>query len=68
MRDIPEDSNDPSNNEDGDEFGYNDVADGTVPIEISHGGGELGDLQDALNEAMNGKKQRYATTIFSDSS
>ncbi|KAJ6457862.1 hypothetical protein DFH09DRAFT_1115679 [Mycena vulgaris] len=52
MRDIPEDSNDPSDYEDGDEFGYNDVADGTVPIEISHGGGELGDLQDALNEAM----------------
>ncbi|KAJ6525789.1 hypothetical protein DFH09DRAFT_1095503 [Mycena vulgaris] len=58
MWDIPEDSNDPSDYEDGDEFGYNDVADGTVPIEISHGGGELGDLQDALNEAMNGKKQR----------
>ncbi|KAJ7640923.1 hypothetical protein B0H17DRAFT_1216483 [Mycena rosella] len=39
-------------------FTYHDVADGHVRIEISHAGGEMGDLQDDLNEELNSEKQR----------
>ncbi|KAJ7655525.1 hypothetical protein B0H17DRAFT_1146362 [Mycena rosella] len=58
MRDIADDSTDSSDNEPQDVFTYNDVLDGNVRIEISHAGGELDDLQDNLNQELNGKKQQ----------
>ncbi|KAJ7645339.1 hypothetical protein B0H17DRAFT_1216045 [Mycena rosella] len=55
MRDI---ANDDSDTETDDPLTYHDVADGHVRIKISHAGGEMGDLQDNLNEELNSKKQR----------
>ncbi|KAF8169309.1 hypothetical protein K438DRAFT_1774323 [Mycena galopus ATCC 62051] len=37
---------------------YDDVVDGSVPIDISHGGGEMADLERGLWEDIHGKKQR----------
>lgn len=51
LHDIAED-------DDQDAWNYQEVVDGSVRIELSHGGGELGDMRDELNEELNGKKQR----------
>ncbi|KAJ6543312.1 hypothetical protein B0H10DRAFT_1970455 [Mycena sp. CBHHK59/15] len=51
LHDIAED-------DDQDAWNYQEVVDGNVRIELSHGGGELGDMRDELNEELNGKKQR----------
>ncbi|KAJ7671708.1 hypothetical protein B0H17DRAFT_1162089 [Mycena rosella] len=58
MCNIADDSTDSFENEPQDVFPYNDVLDGNVHIEISHAGGELDDLQDNLNQELNGKKQQ----------
>ncbi|KAF8187398.1 hypothetical protein K438DRAFT_1907534 [Mycena galopus ATCC 62051] len=44
--------------EDDDTFTYDDVVDGSVPITISHGGGEMADLERGLWEYIHGKKKR----------
>ncbi|KAF8153707.1 hypothetical protein K438DRAFT_1474734, partial [Mycena galopus ATCC 62051] len=44
--------------EDDDTFTYDDVVDGSVPITISHGGGEMADLERGLWEDIHGKKKR----------
>jgi hypothetical protein len=53
---MPDDPMDHSDNEGPSAFNYDDVAEGNIHIDISHAGGEMGDLQDALNEELNGKK------------
>ncbi|KAJ7687762.1 hypothetical protein B0H17DRAFT_1136116 [Mycena rosella] len=58
MRDIADNSMDSSDNGPQDVFTYNDVLDSNVRIEISHASGELDDLQDDLNQELNGKKQQ----------
>ncbi|KAJ7718135.1 hypothetical protein B0H16DRAFT_1797773, partial [Mycena metata] len=41
-------------------FNYTDVAEGNIPINISHAGGEMGDLQADLDEELNGvHKKKY---------
>ncbi|KAJ7112328.1 hypothetical protein C8R44DRAFT_550780, partial [Mycena epipterygia] len=37
---------------------YQDILDGNVQVDISHGGGEMGDMQDALNDELNSQKRR----------
>jgi hypothetical protein len=70
IRDIPEDVMDQSENDE-EPLNYSDVLDGTVPLDISHGGGELDDLQSELKETL-GKKKRsvkpfpYRTHCLSD--
>ncbi|KAF8178302.1 hypothetical protein K438DRAFT_1908475 [Mycena galopus ATCC 62051] len=44
--------------EDDNTFTYNNVVDGSVPITISHGGGEMADLERGLWEDIHGKKKR----------
>ncbi|KAJ7831870.1 hypothetical protein B0H13DRAFT_2240523 [Mycena leptocephala] len=53
---MPDDPMDHSDNESPSAFNYDDVAEGNIHIDISHAGGEMGDLQDDLNEELNGKK------------
>lgn len=57
IRDVPEDVMGQSDDED-QPLNYNDFVEGRAPLDISHGGGELDDLQNELNEALNGKKRR----------
>ncbi|KAJ7106376.1 hypothetical protein C8R44DRAFT_744603 [Mycena epipterygia] len=57
LRDIPDDLVEWTSEEMGMQD-YQDVLDGHVQMDISHGGGEMGDMQDALNEEMNSKKRR----------
>ncbi len=56
LRDMPDDPMDHSEDEGPATFNYDDVAEGNSRIDISHAGGEMGDLQDDLNEELNGKK------------
>jgi hypothetical protein len=56
LRDMPDDPMDHSDDESPSTFNYDDVAEGNIHIDISHAGGEMGDLQDDLNEELNGKK------------
>lgn len=58
MRDIPDDPIEWADEEIGMQD-YQDILDGHIQAEISHGGGEMGEMQDALNEELNKKKQRY---------
>ncbi|KAF8156396.1 hypothetical protein K438DRAFT_1986820 [Mycena galopus ATCC 62051] len=44
--------------EDDNTFTYDDVVDGSVPITISHGGGEMAELERGLWEDIHGKKKR----------
>ncbi|KAJ7835428.1 hypothetical protein B0H13DRAFT_2240085 [Mycena leptocephala] len=55
LRDMPDDPMDRSDDESPAAFNYDDVAEGNICIDISHAGGEMGDLQDDLNEELNGK-------------
>ncbi|KAJ7133133.1 hypothetical protein C8R44DRAFT_730328 [Mycena epipterygia] len=57
LRDIADDPNEWADEEIGMQD-YRDILDGHVQAEISHGGGEMGEMQDALNEELNSKKQR----------
>jgi hypothetical protein len=57
IRDVPEEAMDQSDNED-QGLNYNDFVEGKAPLDISHGGGELEDLQNELNEELNGNKKR----------
>ncbi|KAJ7876438.1 hypothetical protein B0H13DRAFT_2236010 [Mycena leptocephala] len=52
---MPDDPMDRSDDESPAAFNYDDVAEGNICIDISHAGGEMGDLQDDLNEELNGK-------------
>ncbi|KAJ7491428.1 hypothetical protein B0H11DRAFT_1912051 [Mycena galericulata] len=51
LRDIPDENETHS-------WDYQDVLDGHVPVEISHGGGEMKDIAEELNTELNGKKQK----------
>lgn len=53
---MPNDPMDHSDNEGPAAFNYDDVAEGNIRIDISHAGGEMGDLQDELNAELNGKR------------
>ncbi|KAF7371636.1 hypothetical protein MVEN_00019100 [Mycena venus] len=62
LRDRP-DMGDNSEVEDGRAaYSYNDVAEGNVGIEISHGGGEMAALQEELVEEKNRKKKKGIDT------
>jgi hypothetical protein len=56
LRDMPDNPMDRSDDESPAAFNYDDVAEGNICIDISHAGGEMGDLQDDLNEELNGRK------------
>lgn len=56
LRDLPDDET--VEWEDDDNIALEDVLDGTVPITISHGGGEIADMERELSEELHGKKKR----------
>ncbi|KAJ7260012.1 hypothetical protein B0H12DRAFT_1231951 [Mycena haematopus] len=56
LRDLPDDET--AEWEDDDNIALEDVLDGTVPITISHGGGEIADMERELSEELHGKKKR----------
>lgn len=60
LRHIP---NEDDQWEDDDTFTYDDVVDGSVPITISHGGGEMADLERGLWEDIHGKKKRSVSSL-----
>jgi accessory colonization factor AcfC len=61
LRHIP---NEDDQWEDDDTFTYDDVVDGSVPITISHGGGEMADLERGLWEDIHGKKAHRKRKCF----
>jgi hypothetical protein len=56
LRDMPDDPMDHSDDEGPATFNYDDIAKGNIHINISHASGEMADLQDDLNQELNGKK------------
>ncbi|KAJ7889418.1 hypothetical protein B0H13DRAFT_2341539 [Mycena leptocephala] len=64
LRDMPDNPMDHSDDEVPATFNYGDVAEGN--IDISHAGGEMADLQDDLNQELNGKKKRHDRRRRSD--
>ncbi|KAJ7331092.1 hypothetical protein DFH08DRAFT_815174 [Mycena albidolilacea] len=67
IHDIPDEEGDEWQDDDGD-FTYGDVIDGAVPIDISHGGGEMQDMAQALSDDLHGKARwkRQDTRYWSD--
>ncbi|KAJ7351595.1 hypothetical protein DFH08DRAFT_957896 [Mycena albidolilacea] len=57
IHDIPDDEVDEWQDDDGD-FTYGNMIDGAVPIDISHGGGEMQDMAQALSDDLHGKARR----------
>ncbi|KAJ7358050.1 hypothetical protein DFH08DRAFT_911665 [Mycena albidolilacea] len=64
IHDIPDNEVDEWQDDDGD-FTYEDMIDGAVPIDISHGGGEMQDMAQALSDDLHGKARRTDTYIAS---
>ncbi|KAJ7309220.1 hypothetical protein DFH08DRAFT_810623 [Mycena albidolilacea] len=67
IHDIPDDKVGEWQDDDGD-FTYRDMIDGAVPIDISHGGGEMQDMAQALSDDLHGKarQKRQDTRYWSD--
>jgi hypothetical protein len=63
IHDIPDEEGDEWQDDDGD-FTYGDVIDGAVPIDISHGGGEMQDMAQALSDDLHGKARRWARFVY----
>lgn len=57
LRDLPEDAEE-------DMMTLQDILDGSVPLDLSHGGGEMENMEQELNEELNGKRQRYVLQCF----